>query len=331
MIDRKAIKAYARQVLKRNLWPLIGAFALAVLLPAVCLGGGSGFSNAGTLSDLNTYSYGSGYSSDLSDLQQAGDALSEAMTEVAPVFPIVIGALIFGLMVGLIIGLVLVAISYLGEGAYARMSLMAYDGVPVQINDLLGIKGYWLKVIGLYFMITLRILMWMLPLYIPGLILILWNVLSGNLNIFVSLLSGVFILGSILHAIKASLLYLLAPYLLFEDSSKGINQVINESKIQMKGYIMQMVVFYLSFFWWYVLVAVTCGLAALYVGPYVALSVAGAYRAIRSQQEQNTAGTIPEAGAVGAFGVPTHVQSVSEPTAVVESVLLEQESVEQPV
>ena len=231
--------------------------------------------------------------------------------------PIVFAALAVGLVIVLIIGLAMMAITYLGEAAYARMSLMAYDGVPVKIEDLFGIKGYWLKAIGLYFVIALRILAWMLVPYLFGIFLLVLGIVAAESGqslmaaVMAMCVGSLLAFASFVLAIMASLRYMLAPYLLFEDSSKGINQLIRESKALMNGYKWEMFVFYLSFLGWLLLIPITLGLAVFYVGPYLQLSLAGAYRAIRYLQAQKT-GIMSPGGpvepAADAFGAPTPTQ-----------------------
>ncbi|MCL2491965.1 MAG: DUF975 family protein [Coriobacteriia bacterium] len=233
MFDRVAIKARAREVLKLNLGHLIAAYAIAVLLPSIFSGG----INGGSSSTSNIISAQSGNGSHFNAL--------------APFLIMLIAIFMF---MAFIFSLALILYSVLGTGAFARMSLKAYDGVPVRFSDLLEIKDYWLKVLGLYLWMGLRIFLWSLLFIIPGII--------------------------------AMYRYALAPYLLFEDPSKEINQVINESTTLMRGFKGQLFLFDLSFFWWWCLVAVTFGLAMIYVGPYFEVARAGAYRAIRYLSSQ---------------------------------------------
>jgi len=229
MFDRVAIKARAREILNLNLGHLIGAYALAVLLPSL-LSSGSSSSNSATSSWLQL-------------VGQHGASRGDLLWPFIAVF-----LSVFVLLV-VVFALALSAVSLVGTGAFQRMSLMAYDGVDVRVGDLLGIKDYWLKLLGLYLWIALRIIAWSLLFIIPGII--------------------------------AAYSYALAPYLMFEDPSKGINQVIDESTALMRGYKGELFLFDLSFIGWWLLGLVTFGIATLWVGPYYYIARAGAYRAIR--------------------------------------------------
>jgi len=229
MFDRIAIKARAKQVLNLNLGHLIGAYALAVLLPALFSGGSSGSSSSTSTWMPLTAMHG------------------PSRTDV--IWPLLVVILIGIVSIALLFAFVFTLISFVGQLAYQRMSLMAYDGVDVRIGDLLGIKDYWAKLLGMYLWMALRVLLWSLLFIIPGII--------------------------------AAYRYALAPYLMFEDPSKGINQVIDESAALMRGFKAELFIFDLSFIGWWLLCAVTFGVATLWVGPYYQIAHAGAYRAIR--------------------------------------------------
>lgn len=70
-------------------------------------------------------------------------------------------------------------------------------------------------------------------------------------------------------------------------------ECINESKAMMYGHKMDKFVLDLSFILWYLLAGVTCGLAGLYVTPYVEITNAAFYNSLKyggSYQQQYGAG-----------------------------------------
>ena len=57
------------------------------------------------------------------------------------------------------------------------------------------------------------------------------------------------------------------------------------SKELMKGHVLDLIILILSFFPWFLLGMVTCGLAMFYVAPYICVSIAGFYETIKEEQE----------------------------------------------
>ena len=98
---------------------------------------------------------------------------------------------------------------------------------------------------------SLFIFLWACPRYIPGII--------------------------------AALRYSQAFYILAENPEKGIRQCVNESKMMMSGRIWEYFVLQLSFVLWTLLGAVTCGIANLYVTPYMTITNAGYYLSLKPE------------------------------------------------
>ena len=63
-------------------------------------------------------------------------------------------------------------------------------------------------------------------------------------------------------------------YILAEHPEFSAMDAIRESKRIMKGHKFELFVLQLSFIWWYLLVAVTFGVAAIYVAPYTEMAKA---------------------------------------------------------
>ena len=116
-------------------------------------------------------------------------------------------------------------------------------------GDLFTGIRYVLKILGLCIMMLIFELLWSALLLIPGII--------------------------------AGFRYSQALFILAENPDKGIMQCIRESKEMMKGHKFEYFVLNLSFILWDLLVIVTFGLAAIYVKPYIIVTLANYYNAIK--------------------------------------------------
>lgn len=123
-----------------------------------------------------------------------------------------------------------------------RDSSMSYSDL------FLGIR-YVFKVLGLSIMMFIFIFLWSLLLIVPGII--------------------------------AAYRYSQAVFILAENPEKGIMQCIRESKEMMINHKFEYFVLELSFILWFLLLLVTCGLASIYVNPYMTVTKANYYNAIK--------------------------------------------------
>ncbi|MEG1848834.1 MAG: DUF975 family protein [Lachnospiraceae bacterium] len=108
------------------------------------------------------------------------------------------------------------------------------------IGTLFSYFSHFVKIFGLTFMISLFTTLWSLLFIIPGYI--------------------------------AMLRYSQAFMIFIDDPDKGIMQCINESKAMMSGHLWEYFVLQISFILWELLSMVTCGIAMLYVQPYIYLT-----------------------------------------------------------
>ena len=107
-----------------------------------------------------------------------------------------------------------------------------------------------------YLLMTLFILLWSLLLFIPG----------------------------IIKAIS----YSQAFYILNDNPEMSGLDAINKSKEMMKGHLGEYFVLSLSFIGWHLLSMLTCGiLSIVYVGPYMSLTFANYYDALKADFENN--------------------------------------------
>lgn len=121
---------------------------------------------------------------------------------------------------------------------------------------------YWGKALWLMILVGVFTFLWALLFYIPG----------------------------IIKAISYSMSY----YILAENPEMTAREALNESKRIMHGHKMEYFVLGLSFIPWVLLVAITFGIAAIWVIPYMQLTITNFYNNIKGQNhttsEENTVG-----------------------------------------
>ncbi|WP_318661646.1 DUF975 family protein [Treponema sp.] len=83
--------------------------------------------------------------------------------------------------------------------------------------------------------------------------------------IFITLWSLLFIIPGVIAAIRYSMTF----FILADNPTMDGYAAICKSKEMMQGHKWEFFVLCLSFFWWYLLCAITFGLAAIYVAPYM--------------------------------------------------------------
>ena len=132
---------------------------------------------------------------------------------------------------------------------YYVYSLKVFKQEETGISELFSYFPMLLKVFGLSLWIGLFTALWACLCYIPGII--------------------------------AALRYSQAFYVLAENPDMGIRECVNESKRLMKGRLWEYFVLGLSFIPWILLTCVTCGIAALYVSPYMSVTMAGYYLSLK--------------------------------------------------
>lgn len=102
----------------------------------------------------------------------------------------------------------------------------------------------------------------------------------------VTFLTGLFtFLWSLLFVIPGiikGLSYSMSLYILAENKGKSAMECINESKQMTEGHKMDLFVLGLSFIGWLLLVAVTFGIAGIWVGPYMNTTYANAYNSLKT-------------------------------------------------
>lgn len=104
------------------------------------------------------------------------------------------------------------------------------------------------------------------------------------IGVFTFLWSLLLVVPGIIKAIS----YSQASYVLAEHPEMNAKQALDESIAIMDGHKMEYFVLSLSFIPWILLCVVTCGLAVLYVGPYMQATFVNFYESIKSPVIMNT-------------------------------------------
>ncbi len=98
-------------------------------------------------------------------------------------------------------------------------------------------------------------------------------------NIFICLWSLLFLIPGIIKAYS----YSMSSFILADHPEYDWNTCLTESRKMMKGHKWQLFCLRLSFIGWLLLSAVTFGIAALWVAPYIQASVANFYEDVKAQ------------------------------------------------
>jgi uncharacterized membrane protein len=80
--------------------------------------------------------------------------------------------------------------------------------------------------------------------------------------------------------------YSMSMYILAENKGKPALECINESKAMTNGHKMDLFVLNLSFIGWMMLVALTFGIAGIWVLPYMNATMANAYQSLKPVQAE---------------------------------------------
>lgn len=115
-------------------------------------------------------------------------------------------------------------------------------------------------------------------------------VLNLLISVFTFLWSLLLVVPGIIKAISYSQAY----YILAEHPEMSGKEALDESIAMMDGHKMDYFELVLSFFPWLLLCGITCGLASLYVVPYMRATFVNFYEAIKSPIVLNTNGNFTD-------------------------------------
>ncbi|MCI9627335.1 MAG: DUF975 family protein [Clostridia bacterium] len=93
-------------------------------------------------------------------------------------------------------------------------------------------------------------------------------------------------IGASVAVAYISLTFILINYIMYDQKELGIIATMKRSTELMKGQKWNCYILLLSFFFWYLLVLVTCGIAVLWVAPYVKTTMANFYDELLWQEQQ---------------------------------------------
>lgn len=97
------------------------------------------------------------------------------------------------------------------------------------------------------------------------------------LNIMIAVFTFLWSLLFVIPGIIKGISYSMAYFVLADNPELSANEALNESKRITSGHIGDLFVLYLSFIPWVLLGAITCGLALIYVVPYMQTTTANYY------------------------------------------------------
>ena len=108
------------------------------------------------------------------------------------------------------------------------------------------------------------------------------------LSILISVFTALWTMLCYIPGIVKSFAYSMAYYVLAENPNMTAREALSESKRITNGHKMDLFILGLSFIPWILLVTVTCGIAAIYVVPYMSLTTANFYHEIKGQPQVET-------------------------------------------
>lgn len=104
------------------------------------------------------------------------------------------------------------------------------------------------------------------------------------LNILVGFFTFLWTLLLIIPGIIKQYAYSMSFYILADNPELTAREALSKSKEMMNGHKWDLFVLQLSFFWWYLLVGITFGIAAIYVTPYISATTANFYNSIKEKE-----------------------------------------------
>ena len=114
------------------------------------------------------------------------------------------------------------------------------------------------------------------------------NLVAGLLvSVFTALWSLLFVIPGIVKGLSYSMTF----YIMADNPGTPAMQAIERSQEMMRGHKWQLFCLQLSFIGWYLLIGLTCGLAAIYVAPYMASANAAFYQKLKEETEPQTTQT----------------------------------------
>lgn len=146
-------------------------------------------------------------------------------------------------------------VAYLGlpvlNVGIALIFLNTAYGEPTEFTQIFAYYKQWWTAFCAYFLMQLYIFLWSLLFVVPGII--------------------------------AALRYSMAYYILAENPNLSATEALNLSKEMTRGHLWDIFMLHLSFIGWYLLSAITCGIALFWVAPYVNAAQANAFLILKKE------------------------------------------------
>lgn len=179
------------------------------------------------------------------------------------------------------------------EYGVVNLSLRAADRRTLEIADgFVGFQQQFGRALAVYWTRIVYLFLWGLPVYLGAIVLVVavegGSVDSGaGLDRLVAVGAPILAVLGIPAMIK-TLSYSMATFLMIDNPAMTAKEAITASRALMNGQKLRLVLFHLSFVGWWLLVLVTFGLAALWVGPYESVAQGSFFRSLRHQEGQHT-------------------------------------------
>lgn len=180
------------------------------------------------------------------------NTMTAVMAEFSDDPSVLAGMLLTSFSLSIVLAILTTCVTAVLQLGYVGYSMRVFNHEEAGISDLFSYFHFILKAIGLSLFISFFTYLWSLLCFFPGVI--------------------------------AELRYSQAFYILAENPEKGIRECVNESKMLMSGHLWEYFVLQLSFILWLLFAGVTCGIASLYVTPYMAVTNAGYYYSLKPTQ-----------------------------------------------
>ena len=188
---------------------------------------------------------------------------------------LILGLSIFSAIpiIGIIAAIALIPISF----SFIRMSLIGIRGEEVKYFETIGLWAYIKSMLWL----ILYYIIYMIPLIVGFVIL---EIESYELEppMFLLIIATLLIILSYILIIYKSLGFAMVGYLAVDNPNATGRNLLKTSLLLMRGHRIEYFILGLSFILWNFLSIFTCGIAYVYVFPYMQLTYAGYYEKLKN-------------------------------------------------
>ncbi|MCL2486947.1 MAG: DUF975 family protein [Oscillospiraceae bacterium] len=284
MFTRSDLKGAAKTELKWSYWLSFGVAFVASLI----MGIGGGITGRSSGSDTNQI-----------------DQIVQSAQENSSNGEVPVGVIIMAVLVAMGAFLLIIAISSL-YGIFVSNPIEAgkdhffatapYGNRNFEVLFSSFKKGRYGKIVKTLFLRSLYLVLWSLLCALPAIALSILALLpiftgdpaimedTGRLFFTTMVIVYPITLVCMIPAFVKSFSYMMVPYIVAENPEIGAKEAITMSREMMNGHKWFAFVLQLSFFWWYWLGILTCGIGFLFLAPYLEATQAQLYLALRAQK-----------------------------------------------